>query len=355
MIYTNKNFGSCYYDRFDWPYNDRWDSTVTPNLGYAPPLFFRDTFPSDGEVIDYARGGLVSSNLDALGTKFISQTIPTNPVVDGSVALAELFREGLPSMIGSAFLKNRAGFFKDLGSEYLNYEFGWKPLVSDLKNASKAIIESEKILKTLEKYSGHDLRRKRLLPDEKWTNAVYRQDIQPSGIPFTVTSPPRYYESERTVRQQWFSGCYVYHFEPAKMTELSRIATQARLLYGIKLTPDVLWNLAPWSWLVDWFANVGPILSNVSAFQNDGLVLKYGYVMEKTTRTMNRSTNMGSLYAPVLRSYNHPAVCYDEFLTEVKRRQKATPFGFGLNTAAFSGRQWAILGALGLTRGPKTL
>jgi len=330
-----------------------------PYYGGIPSVFTQATFPADSAVRFYAKGALPGTNLTTLGTKFISQTIPTNPVVDGSVALAELFREGLPSMIGSALLKNRASFFKSLGSEYLNIEFGWKPLVSDLQNAAKAVVESEKIIRNLIKHSGKDLRRKRLLPPEISTVPGFLNNVNPSNLGPRWTSPTTMFTTDRTVRQQWFSGCYVYHYDPSRMTELSRIATQARILYGLKLTPDVLWNLAPWSWLVDWFANVGPILSNVSAFQNDGLVLKYGYVMEHTTRTYNRAWYGSKLIPDDARRNQQRLVLndphFDEFFCETKERIKATPYGFGLNTAAFTNRQWAILGALGLTRGPKTL
>jgi hypothetical protein len=269
--------------------------------------------------------------------------------------MAELFREGIPSMIGSAFLKGRMEFFRSLGSEYLNFEFGWKPLVSDLKSAAQAVIESEKILRNLERNSGHDLIRKRLLPPERVINQLETTTVKnPSGLAPAWASRPGHSMWDTTTRQQWFSGCYTYQYEPSKMTEISRIATQARLLYGLELSPEVVWNLAPWSWLVDWFANVGPVLSNLSAFQQDGLVLKYGYVMETTSRSFRRQTVLGKK-SPVCIELNHPGLVGDLFQATCKERVKATPFGFGLNTAAFTNRQWAILGALGLTRAPRSL
>jgi len=38
------------------------------------------------------------------------------------------------------------------------------------------------------------------------------------------------------------------------------------------------------------------------------------------------------------------------FVTEVKKRVKATPYGFGLDPDAYTGRQKAILAALGISR-----
>jgi len=332
-----------------------YSGDLFPYYGGVPPEFRYGSFESgsDPYLLAWPSTQVGITNLSPVGAKFVADTIPTNPVVDGSVSLAELFREGIPSMIGSSFLKSQVGFLRGLGSEYLNFEFGWKPLVSDLKNASKAITESYEILKTLEKYSGKELRRKRLHPPTRTVFVNSNNVTYPSGFPQQGwASPPVYSTTDTTVRQQWFSGCYKYYYEPSRMTELGRIYTQARLLYGLELTPEVVWNLAPWSWLVDWFANVGPLLSNVSAFQSDGLVMKYGYVMEKTSREIRRSNVTSS---PQSGLTNHPRTVTDSFRGTRKRREQASPYGFGLTSDSFTIRQWSILGALGITRGPKRL
>lgn len=327
---------------------------VIPYYGGVPGAFTNPSVAVEG-LNSWVNEDLGSFDTDLVpvGTQFISSTIPTNPVVDGSVGLAELFREGLPSMIGVSALKERANFLRGLGSEYLNFEFGWKPLVSDLKSAAKAVIESEKILSDLAKHSGEDLRRRRLLPPERKTVLSGNNVTYPSHMPSGAwAAAPVFTIASTTVRQQWFSGCYTYHFEPDRLNAVSEVATKARLLYGLTINPEVLWNLAPWSWLVDWFANIGPVLHNVSSFQNDGLVLRYGYVMEKTTREYRRTNRVAS---PSGGLSNHPSVVTDVYSGTRKRRVKATPYGFGLNSAAFTNRQWAILGALGITQAPRLL
>jgi len=293
-----------------------------------------------------------TDDLDSRGATLISRSIPTNPTVDGSVALAELFREGIPSMIGSSLLRSRVGFLRGLGSEYLNFEFGWKPLVSDVKNAAKAIIESETILKQLTRDSGKDVHRRRhFLPVRSVSTSTSNTDY-PIG-----TASAYWWDSSRAQltdeydRNTWFSGCYTFEYDPGNLSEISKIASQARLLYGAQLTPEVLWNLAPWSWLVDWFANVGPLLHNVSAFQNDQLVLRYGYVMDRNQRTFTQNTNLVSG-----NSGNKLPVRYRSiFQLDWKRRRPATPYGFGIASSSFTIRQWAILSALGITRTPKVL
>lgn len=290
-------------------------------------------------------------DIEVLGSKMIGRSIPTNPMVDGSVGLAELFREGIPSMIGSSILKSRVGFLRGLGSEYLNFEFGWKPLVSDLKDAAKAIVESETIIRQLVRDSGKNVRRRRHLPQ---TNEVEIRNTTtglPNGCLDSRWFGPAWTRyTDRYQRNTWFSGCYTFEYDPGHLSEISKIATQARILYGLQLTPEVLWNLAPWSWLVDWFANVGPLLHNVSAFQNDQLVLRYGYVMDRHQRSMSVISTTTPKPGNTLPKYYNV-----QFQLDWKRRRKATPYGFGIASSSFTIRQWAILAALGITRAPQVL
>lgn len=90
-------------------------------------------------------------------------------------------------------------------------------------------------------------------------------------------------------------------------------------------------------------------MSNVTAFADDGLVLRYGYVMQSTKTTVTSTLSghrLGGVAQPDLTmSYGR----------ETKVRRVATPYGFGLNLDGLQPRQWAILAALGISRGPNQL
>lgn len=333
-------------------FNHRYGTEV-PAQAFLPTPFqgTSHTLETAGNWVSQPFGG--PSNLDLVGSRFVTETIPTSPPLSASVSLAELFREGLPSMLGAALsLRSKVDFFRSLGSEYLNVEFGWKPIVSDVKAACKAIMESEDTMNRLVANSGKDLERKRLHPPERiaGTESI---TFAPSGMYTHIgwNSPPRYTTFTTAVRQQWFSGSYTYYIPKSSLEGISGIATRARLLYGLEITPEVLWNLAPWSWLVDWFANVGDLMHNVSAFQSDGLVLRHGYVMETTSLHVRRQNSVSPIHGSG--EMDHSTLVADEFHGTWKRRAKATPYGFGLNSSAFTNRQWAILGALGMTLAPR--
>jgi len=100
---------------------------------------------------------------------------------------------------------------------------------------------------------------------------------------------------------------------------------------------------------LDYFATFGILATNVSRFSSDGLVMKYGYLMRHST-SIRTYTQNGVVFANA-----NPGPFAITLKTERKERVRATPFGFGLNPNSFTGRQWAILAALALTKAPRSL
>jgi hypothetical protein len=284
------------------------------------------------------------------GTTAIARTIPTNPVSGAAVFLGEL-REGLPSIPGQALL-GRKGTPSGLASEYLNLEFGIKPMISDLMKFREAARNSKEIVEQLRRDSGRVVRRRYRFPVKR---VVDPPEVYPhgwGGAPSLVTSwgyktTGKLTKTRTTTVRDWFSGAYTYYYNESDRALRVFGYTEQELnrLFGLRITPEVLWELSPWSWLVDWKSNVGDVIHNMSAFSRDGLVLKYGYMMRHMT-----ITDSYLLEGAVLRDGTSGPLRQD-FITEVKKRVVATPYGFGLDPDAFTPRQWAILTALGVSRG----
>jgi hypothetical protein len=299
------------------------------------------------------------------GTKAIAATLPTKSVADISNAVAELYREGFPSTIIHS-LEDRVKNFRSLGKDYLNYEFGWKPFVKDLQKLLYAVVNSQTIIEQYARDSGRIVRRQMSFPATETESLVSTQygwrldDLSPGFMPdiYRVNSEAGY-EAGIGVREivlkkyekYWFSGAYSYYLAPdvSALSSLNRHAQLAQKLLGFGITPEVLYNLTPWSWLVDWVANVGGIITNATALSKDGLVIRWGYLMRHSVYSY-RTTLRG------LRFYSGPRTDpWALYSSERKERVKATPFGFGLNPDTFTVRQWAILAALGMTKSPRSL
>lgn len=152
-------------------------------------------------------------------------------------------------------------------------------------------------------------------------------------------------------RRIWFSGAYTYHLHDGDSSsqKLKGFEQKFNHLFGLRLTPEVIWNLAPWSWLADWNFNIGSNISNATALSQDGLVMRYGYLMCDTVVTRSSTLRGAFTTTGTLPPFT------TSFVQHRKERVKATPYGFGLNPASFNGRQWAILAALGMTKTPSSL
>jgi hypothetical protein len=289
----------------------------------------------------------------AKGTQAIARCEPTNPVSSLATSLAELRREGLPSMFGSGLLREKAKIGRGAGNEYLNYQFGWAPLMSDLRSFGHSVQNSNKILTQYRRDSGKPIRRRYEFPIEESTSITQLGSTTPQPSLQTAYYESGYSSSENTktrtrvtTKRTWFSGSFTYHLAVGSdaVNKFARWNQEADKLFGVSLTPEVVWNLTPWSWASDWFFNVGDVLHNVSAVLTDGLVMHYGYIMEQTS-VSDVYVNQGTRY--------HTGGTSDlvqTFTTTSRRRYPANPFGFGLTNSDLSGRQLAIIAALGLTK-----
>lgn len=295
------------------------------------------------------------SVINAHGSSAIAAVLPTNPVAGVAVTLGEL-HEGFPRLMGSLLFKR--GIKKILqgsADEFLNFEFGVKPLINDLLKWASAYSKADKLWDQFLRDSGKRVRRRYTFPKSIETLS---SDVTPGQPAFGVgiEAEPSLWQggsnafdlfSEVTLeRNRWFSGAFTYFAEmnPSQRKGWKDIRRRLDYLYSTEITPEVIWNLAPWSWAADWLANTGDIIHNVSMFAQDGLVMPYGYMMElsvkKATYRMRDVTPLG---------YNIPDLT--QVLTHtVKYRSRATPYGFGLLEDSFTPRQLAIIASLGLSR-----
>jgi len=308
---------------------------------------------------------LSDSDISKYGTRAIAQTAPTNGNANLSQALLEL-TEGLPRMVGrSMFEPHRNGASGAIGSEYLNGVFGILPLYNDVRGICEAVSNSSKLIKQYKRDSGKLVRRRFSFPreiensvTENVGNSRYPVDgydnwsdqawFEPGSN--TVPSVSRHSEVRKDT---WFAGAFMYHLEAGDsvLEKLTRFEELANHLLGTRVTPSTLWELAPWSWFGDWFGTIGDVLQTSSLLSSDGLVMKYGYLMRHTLQHDTYSMPAGLTF----RGGRKTGPISMRLSRETKERVKATPYGFGTKPTDFSIRQWAVLGALGLTKAPRIL
>lgn len=344
-------FSSICVHSHNCPHISVWSGTVGNSSYFRGTLYpKRSSSVQNLELVEPVSPSSISE-IDAAGTVAISNILPTNPVSGLATTLGEL-REGFPKIIGSTLFRKGKVLARS-SDEYLNWEFGWKPMIADFKKWMHAYKQADQLWDQFVRDSGRRVRRRFHFPK---TTEVLLSNVT-SAIPAGAghinagfwqggnMSFPLF--SEVTLeRNRWFSGAFTYYLDddPSPRGEFKRHARRLQYLYGTKITPEVIWNLAPWSWAADWIANMGNVITNMVRFSEDGLVMPYGYMMElsvrKATYRMRNVTPKG---------YNIPDMT-QVFTHTVKYRRRATPYGFGLDEGSFTPRQWAIIVALGLSR-----
>jgi hypothetical protein len=255
-------------------------------------------------------------------------------------AIGELMNDGLPMVVGASQFRDRALNARSAGGEYLNVEFGWLPLVRDIQGFAHAVRESRNIIDQYRKDSDQKIRR-RWAGKPLTSTKTFLEDAM-NGVN-GVGRGRASYTSEKSV-QKWFSGAFRYHV-PVATTTLGKIkewGSYADHLLGVKLTPETLWNLAPWSWAADWFSNAGDIMTNISNLGRDGMVMQYGYIMYS-----NEVKTSAIGYFDTL---NGKIPAYREYGSIKRVRLPASPYGFGVSSSSLSKKQLAVIAALGLSR-----
>lgn len=251
--------------------------------------------------------------------------------------------------------------FRSLGSEYLNYEFGWRPFVSDVRKAYYLWQNIDKEMARLIRENGRGIHRRATLESETTTT----QTTYSSNIAYAYVGgpPPNWfldghsdlkYTIVKTTRC-WYAAKYSYYIPDVSSSMWNARARLA--LFGALPTPELLWEVIPWSWLVDWFGNVGDIISNVSYNAVDNLTCKYSFVMKHTTH--DQMAFCHSMHERQVKTPSNPREwdsLDNHFWSRLKVESKArlggnNPFGLGVQLQSLTARQLAILAALGVSRG----
>lgn len=333
--------------------------------------------PFDGKLLKLAFPPDLSSTRSQLNVKgqiAVANCAPSNQIANAASAVAELLRD-MPNLPGVSLWKSRlraAEVIAASASEFLNGIFGVLPTISDMTRFYTGVHKVDKLVDQFERDSGRIVRRSFVFPKEV-TETIEDVSIQsgkscysPVGSQTTYNNLyasqsyclPVYKTMRRRVveRELWFSGAFTYYLPPWYETgsKADRMKLTAMLL-GAQPDINTLWQLAPWSWAVDWVVNAGSYLKSLQALISYGTILRYGYVMEKTTVTdtfyagvMARDVEPG--YEPGYTARPFPAVTPITLRTTVKKRVQANPFGFGVSWDGLSPIQQAIVAALGITR-----
>jgi len=327
--------------------------------------------PKEFDFTDWVLG------LNAQGTKWYRQNRPGNPVGNADQFIGELHE--LPSI--PLLLKNRLRNIKDIAGNYLNVEFGWKPLLNDIEKMYRLTFTIDDKLSRLIRNNGLEIRRRSKKEvtneDEIIAEGVLTRpfahlgDVSiggdsalegyytlgpfgPNGLyPFSDATGSVTYVAKR-ITTTTTSNCGTFKYYCPDIGSLQWTERAKLELFGANPSPSTLWEVLPWSWLVDWFSNVGDIISNLqtNAVDNETLTNFFSMKTVKTVRTIEANVQWNGQVVSFPGSTFYSSFSSGSAKLEYSRlelhklRQQASPFGFGVPSESFTARQWAILAAL---------
>lgn len=314
-----------------------------------------------------------SPGLEVVGSALHNAALPTTSRANLALTLAELKKDGLPNFLLSDItwrkirgLRDQVdnlprAAFRETGSDYLNFQFGIAPLVSDIKDLIQACLNANKIVLD---FTGNGstpqfsktVRRTRSRVDNAYDE---KRSIGSSQIGGTIMGSHTRILSQGTTSsftttgdKYKFVGAFQYKL-PVNDTvvgQLLAFEAKANHLLGLRVTPATLYELTAFSWLIDWFSNLGDIISNASGYLDNGLVLKYGYIMRHRILTYHFRHDRALIENDDKYGGNLTVSPEFTWTHEFKDRQRAHPFGFGLKAGELSAYQLSILAALGISR-----
>ena len=116
-----------------------------------------------------------------------------------------------------------------------------------------------------------------------------------------------------------------------------------------EITPALLWELAPWSWLADWVLHLGDSLRAQEAAMSNRVLTTYAYAMESVE--VENHLALSNIRPRYTGSYAGPSHYSCAWTTTSRRRIRANPFGFiGTSASPLTVGQLGILNALSLKK-----
>lgn len=301
------------------------------------------------------------SNTDLLaeGSTAISSLIPTAPRINLAVTLGEALTSGLPGLGAIKDMQRRAYTAKNAGKAYLEADFGWAPLVRDVQTLLHVMQNQQTLVQNYIDQAGERIKRSKEWEIESEAEIKDQYSGVSPGPGYNITHGHFEGPSQMTVthfryRRQWLEACFTYSIPPdiSALSRAMRTEQIANYLYGTRITPEVLWNLAPWSWAVDWFTNLGGFFKNLTELNSNDLVLEYAYIMEHC-HVIQKYELEFTYKSGCHAQCTHPSGAsskYQMFHSERKKRLPVGPYNVGWTYDGLTPSQIRTAIALGFSR-----
>lgn len=255
-------------------------------------------------------------------TECLAKTNPNREEVSVPLFLYEI-RE-IPSLIKKFGDK---ALSKDGADALLRWEFGLKPMISDIIKFASFSHMFNKRMKEIRRLNERGLRR--TIHHGSWSESQhYSGNLHSNGATFLGKPMTKTTTAEKWSYVKWTPDRDTLDMDPSEM-----MWKVLRVVYGLSVDTQFLWNAIPWSWLVDWGTNMGDYLAS-----RRNLIGASPSPVEVMTHTRTQ-TSFGS------HKDGTATLSAGNVFHETKTRRRSSP-SIQAHLPIMNSRQYSILGSL---------
>ncbi len=374
----NTNLKNVYF----WNSNGRQvfsPCAIAAGATIAPAFQSKALFVFEGNSYAFGRLDKVPGQTDLAnyGKKAIVYTAPGYPDVSVFAGLGELLAD-FPSFMGHNVVRAIAHTRLDPkgvveaaqagADEFLNYVFGTNPTVQDVAKVVTALRGATDSIILLSQNSGAGVRRNMTFDVPGRAVTFPSSELSAQGNVTALTSNSYYYSSgpssniEGLVGGTFSSSLYQSENRKVRFTgsftrfipvgadlikSADRFSSVWDSVLGTKPSFERIWQLIPFSWLVDWFVDLQSTFALLDRVHDDSLLINYAYVSGSTLRTAVQETTV----VPVVGRSNSFKFARSVATSSIKERIRANPYGFiAPDGVVLTPLRLAILAAVGITK-----
>jgi len=182
---------------------------------------------------------------------------------------------------------------KELANGYIAYQFGWKLLQQDILNLLQT---PEKVAKQLN-----------MLLDRQGKDQTFRsKQVGVGSVTGNLSFGCEMFGGEMAVRRngpysnKWEIRSVVNFRLDFPRSDIPRLRSDLTVrLWGLDASPEDLYNMVPWTWLIDWFTGCGDYIALINYIDSDRSLVNWAFltyvsVGEAALTTTTRTTTTES-------------------------------------------------------------
>lgn len=249
---------------------------------------------------------------------------------------------------------------KGASDQFLNGAFGWRPFIQDIRGVGDAVANARDYFEQASKNNNRWMQRKfheDVIQTEQVVSHVTNANTNFCTPLMSVQLPNPWIvpgSGQRTITRQrltrvWYKGAFKYYrpeFDKGMESGYPALdkARKMAALLGLEISPTTLYKVTPWTWLIDWFVNVGDNVQRFEDMATGRVASKYFYLMRETIDQYLIKVSWSLLDG------SHVSCEWTRGVTVKRRVGSDDSFSFSLLPRELSGMQLAILAALGISR-----